>query len=334
MTEINSPIGLFLGSKDAIDRAYSQNVRDELSARLTMLERERFDENDGALQSVNYIFSTWGMPAIGEEEIRRCFPALKAVFYAAGSVQAFARPFLQSGVQVFSAWGANAVPVAETTAAEIILANKGFFQTVHHGQSGTWIEHDRGRPFPGNYNTKVGLLGAGMIGTLVIRMLKQYRLDVLVFDPFLTEERAAALEVTKVDRPEELFDRCAVISNHLADKPQTEGLIDRRCFEKMAANAVFLNTGRGRTVNESDLIAALTEQPTRAAVLDVTEPEPPQAGSALYTLPNVFLTPHLAGSLGSEVRRMGEAMLDEFLLYAQDKPTRYEVTQAMLDTMA
>ncbi len=334
MNEINRPVGLFLGSKAAIARAYSPNVRGELFARLTMLERERFSETDEALRNVEFLFSTWGMPAFGDEEIRRSFPALTAVFYAAGSVQAFAKPFLQNGVKVFSAWGANAVPVAETAVAEIILANKGFFQTVHHGQNGEWPEHDCGRPFPGNYNTKVGLLGAGMIGTLVIRILKKYRLDVLVFDPFLTEERAKELEVTKVDRPEELFEQCAVISNHLADKPQTAGLIDRRCFEKMGANAVFLNTGRGRTVNESDLIAALTEQPTRAAVLDVTEPEPPQAGNALYTLPNVFLTPHLAGSLGNEVQRMGEAMLDEFLLYAQGKPTRYEVTQAMLDTMA
>ena len=71
-----------------------------------------------------YIFSTWGMPSFTEEEIKTYLPALKAVFYGAGSVQGFARPFLHSGVKVFSAWAANAVPVAEYTVAQIILAGK------------------------------------------------------------------------------------------------------------------------------------------------------------------------------------------------------------------
>lgn len=335
MKNENKPVGLFLGAANAVDRAYSAAVRQTLAQHLTLHDACFVSERSAqAFRDAAYLFSTWGMPALSEEAIKRIFPALKAVFYAAGSVQHFARPFLESGVRVFSAWHANAVPVAETAAAEIILANKGFFQTVHHAQSSAWPEHDCGGPFPGNYNTRVGILGAGAIGTLVIKRLRSHSLNVLVFDPFLSEERADELHVTKVQTPEELFERCSVISNHLADKPQTVGLIDRKCFEKMGRNAVFLNTGRGRTVNEPDLIAALTEQPTRAAVLDVTDPEPPEAGSKLYTLPNVFLTPHLAGALGNEVQRLGEAMLGEFLLLSQGKPTNYEVTQAMLDTMA
>ena len=75
------------------------------------------------------IFSTWGMPCLTEAQIRVHLPRLQCVFYAAGSVQAFARPLLASGVRVFSAWQANAVPVAEYTLAQILLANKGFFQT-------------------------------------------------------------------------------------------------------------------------------------------------------------------------------------------------------------
>ena len=80
-------------------------------------------------QNTEFIFSTWVMPAFTEEEIRKYLPSLKAVFYAAGSVQKFARPFLSCGVRIFSAWAANAVPVAEYTVAQIILANKGFFLT-------------------------------------------------------------------------------------------------------------------------------------------------------------------------------------------------------------
>ena len=76
-------------------------------------------------QNTEYIFSTWGMPQFTEEEIKRYLPSLKAVFYGAGSVQAFARPFLNCGVKVFSAWAANAVPVAEYTVAQILLAKPG-----------------------------------------------------------------------------------------------------------------------------------------------------------------------------------------------------------------
>ena len=78
---------------------------------------------------VRFVFSTWGMPQFTEDEIKACLPSLLCVFYGAGTVQAFARPFLNCGVKVFSAWAANAVPVAEMTVAQIILANKGYYLT-------------------------------------------------------------------------------------------------------------------------------------------------------------------------------------------------------------
>ena len=138
------------------------------------------------------IFSTWGMPSLSEEEIQSCLPSLKAVFYGAGTVQKFARPFLRCGVRIFSAWAANAVPVAEYTVAQIVLANKGFFQTMRYeDRKAAKALHAH---FPGNYGGKVGLIGAGMIGKMVISRLKDYALQVLVFDPFLPDERAAFLK--------------------------------------------------------------------------------------------------------------------------------------------
>lgn len=84
-------------------------------------------QNPLHFRDTEFVFSTWGIPVFTEEEIKEYLPSLKAVFYGAGSVQKFARPFLNCGVKVFSAWAANAVPVAEYTVAQIILANKGFF---------------------------------------------------------------------------------------------------------------------------------------------------------------------------------------------------------------
>ena len=281
-----------------------------------------------------YIFSTWGMPKFSEEEIRRCLPNLKALFYAAGTVQAFARPFLNCGVKVFSAWAVNVVPVAEYTVAQIVLANKGFFGSSRMHKAGDHLQAlDYFYAFPGNYGVKVGIIGAGMVGKLVIEMLKAYRLEVLVFDPFLPDEKAAELGVTKCSL-QTLFAECSVVSNHLANNPQTAGMLRYEHFSAMKPYATFLNTGRGAQVVEADLARALTERSDLTAILDVTFPEPPEPGHPFYALPNCILTPHIAGSSGNEVARMGEYMLQEYEQFLQNKPCRYEVTLEMLKTMA
>lgn len=285
-------------------------------------------------KATEFIFSTWGMPTFTEEEIKSCLPSLKAVFYGAGTVQAFARPFLNCGVKVFSAWAANAVPVAEYTVAQIILANKGFFSSSRLAKTGDRKAASQNfRLYPGNYAAKVGIIGAGMIGKLVINMLKSYNLEALVFDPFLTDEKAKELGVKKVSLPV-LFKECQVVSNHLANNEQTKGMLDGRLFESMLPYATFINTGRGAQVKEADLIKVLKERPDLTALLDVTFPEPPESDSEFYTLPNCILTPHIAGSAGNEVRRMGEYMKAEYEKFIQNEPCQYEVTLEMLKTMA
>lgn len=337
---MNRPKGIFAGTEEIICSAFSRETRASLSEELDMLagfyDKDYFKNEDSDFElfkDVEYIFSSWGMPQLNEEQITAIFPKLRAVFYAAGTVQYFAKPFMNCGVKIFSAWGANAVPVAETTVSEILLANKGFFQTLHRG-GGEWAEHDSGKPHPGNFNTDVGIIGAGMIGTLVIKALKNYKLNVKVFDPFMSDERAAELGVEKINNLPELFERCHVISNHLANNPQTVNMIDKNCFERMDTNGVFINTGRGQQVVEDDLIAALKAEPARCAVLDVTYPEPPEKDSGLYKMKNVFLTPHMAGSIGNEIQRMGEYMLAEFTAYKNSQPTKYSVSEKMLETMA
>lgn len=300
----------------------------------TVYSKEMVLANPDAFQDVDYAFSTWGMLMLNEDEIRSIFPNLKCVFYAAGSVQDFAHPYLNCGVKVFSAWGANGVPVAEYTVAEIVLATKGFFQAVAARSVGNHEEaHRHHHLYPGIFEVNVGIIGAGMIGKLVIKLLKNYRLDVLVYDPFLPDETAAELGVKKCSL-EELFSSCHVVSNHLANLPATQGILNYTHFSSMLPGATFLNTGRGAQVVEDDLVRALTERPDLTAVLDVTDPEPPVPGHPFYALPNCFLTPHIAGSLGNEVHRMSEYMVDEFTRYINNEKCLYEVTMKMLETMA
>lgn len=316
------------------DRDLIQTLRHDAELDETVYRKEDILSTPEKFSGTRFIFSTWGMPALSENEIKACFPNLQCVFYAAGTVQKFARPFLNCGVKVFSAWAANAVPVAEYTVAQIILANKGFFaQTRLMAEKRLDNAQRRLSVSDGNYKGSVGLIGCGMIGSLVAEMLKRYELKVLAFDPFLSEEKAKRLNVTTVPL-EELFERCGVVSNHLANNEATKGMLQYRHFMKLPQYATFLNTGRGAQVVEDDLVRALTERPDLTAVLDVTYPEPAPLAHPFYTLPNCFLTPHIAGSIGGEVVRMGEYMVREYEQFSKGNPCQYEVTPKMLETMA
>ncbi len=324
--------------KNNPERVYSDESRKELN-NFTGLENTVYSKDDvlkdtSVFKDTEYIFSTWGMPVFSEEEIKSIFPSLKCVFYAAGTVQFFARPFLNNGIRVFSAWAANAVPVAEYTVAQIILANKGFFAASRYQSTGNLQKAAELKEcFPGSFGEYVGIIGAGMIGTLVIEMLKSYKLKVKVFDPFLSDEKAEKLNVKKCSL-EELFSSCFVVSNHLANNNETKGMLKKEHFSKMRKYSTFINTGRGAQVVEKDLCEVLESREDITAILDVTDPEPPKAGHPFYTLPNCILTPHIAGSYGDEVKRMGEYMLTEYKKHISDTKSEYEVTLKMLETMA
>ena len=320
-----------------IDAVYSRELQEKLKSELNFLapikSEAELESRKDELQNVDYIFSTWGMLALTKEQILTYFPNLKAVFYAAGTVQAFARPFLELGISVHSAWRANGIPVAEVTVSEILLANKGFFQRRVRSRS-EWNNHDPEYRFPGNYGTKIGLLGAGMIGAKVIELLRPFRLELLVFDPFLSDERAEALGVKKASL-EEIFETCHIVSNHLANKPETIGIISRDLLSRMGEYSVFINTGRGAQVDMEALIDEMRAHPARTAILDVTDPqEPPKEDSPLYTLDNVILTPHIAGSIGYEMNRMADFMYEEYKAVDSGRQPQHSVSIAMLETMA
>ena len=288
------------------------------------------------LTDAEVLFSTWGFPVMSDGEIAAHLPKLKAVFYGAGSVQSFARPLIHNGVTVVSAWMANSVPVIEYTVAQIILANKGYFGAARLCSRSAADRREAAahfNSFRGNYDTPVGLIGLGAIGAGVARRLKDYRLKVYAYDPYCTPEKAADLgvELAELDF---IFETCLTVSNHTPNIPATRGMLNYTHFSRMPQNGVFINTGRGAQVVEADLIRALTEEPARTAVLDVTDPEPPVEGHPFYELENVILTPHIAGSAGAECYRMGAYMLEEARRYLDGEVLRYAVSEKMLETMA
>jgi len=114
---------------------------------------------------------------------------------------------------------------------------------------------------------------------------------------------------------------------HLPLYAGTEALIDGALLRRMKRDATFINTARGAVVNEPELIEVLQERPDLQAVLDTIVEEPPLPGHALLALPNAFVTPHIAGSMCFECRRMGLMMVDELRRYHAGEPLLGEVRE-------
>ena len=300
--------------KETVDYVYSEAQRKQIAEVADLMPEivnaGNFDSVD--LKDVEVIFSTWGMMCFTGEQLDR-MPNLKAVFYGAGATDYFARPLLARGIKVISAWKANAIPVAEFVLAQIILSMKNYF-------SNNWNNKFAG---PGCYGETVALIGAGAISSKLQEMLKVLNLNVLVI-PSRPERRTVSLE--------EAFRTAYVVSNHLPNREDNQKVLTKELFASMRQGATFINTGRGAQVDEAGLIEVLKARPDLTALLDVTFPEPPEAGSELYTLPNVRLTSHIAGSLNDEVHRMADYVIGDYLHFAAGEPLEHEVTEEMLMT--
>jgi phosphoglycerate dehydrogenase-like enzyme len=309
--------------------------RRERIAALTELYAEvvnegNFEEHARNLAEIEVIFATWGMPNLSDPQLAR-MPKLKAVFYAAGNVKGLAQPLIDHDITLVSAWAVNAIPVAEMCLSQILLSCRGYFRTVRR-----YREHRRldAKAFwrPGVCGETIGLIGMGFIGTRLRALLSDYPFEVIAHDPFLTEQRARALDVERASLVE-LFRRSYIVSNHIPDLPSTQGALTGALFETMRDGATFINTGRGAQVVEADLIRVLRARPDLTALTDVTMPEPPEADSALWTLPNVVMSPHIGGTIGDEVPRLADCAIEEFEAWAAVRPLRYQVTREVFATM-
>ncbi|CAM2968748.1 hydroxyacid dehydrogenase [Rariglobus hedericola] len=322
------PKGLILLESHAYELIYGETLRAKISRRVDLVPglhtKESIQANPSLLADVEVIFTGWGAPEMNAEFLAAA-PKLRAVFYGAGSIKAMTPDaFWERNIAVTSAYAMNAVPVSEFTLASILLSLKRtWYYALETKRLGAYPE--KVKP-PGAYGTKVGLISFGMIGRLVRERLLPFNLDVWVYDPFLTPEQAAEFNVTLVSL-DDIFRHCDVVSLHTPWLKQTEGMIQGKHFELMKSGATFLNTARGAIVNEPEMIQVLARRPEVTALLDVTWPEPPVPGSPLYSLPNVVLTPHIAGSQETECRRMGQLMVDEFDRWAKGEPMRWAISK-------
>lgn len=276
------------------------------------------------LPEVEVLFMGWQSPSLDEVLLGR-MPRLRAVFYAGGSIKHLVSDaFWRRGIVIAHAAEANAVPVAEFAHAAIILSLKRvwYYERAY--------QRERRKPgyvpMPGAFRSTVGLVSLGAIGRRVAEKLRESDLRLVAYDPFLTAEQAERLGVRLVSLAE-LFRVSDLVSLHTPLLKETEGLITGALIESMKQNATLLNTSRGRIIRESEMIEVLRQRPDLTAVLDLTDPDPPDPGSPLYELENAVLTPHIAGSMGEECKRLGMSMAEEAERYACGKPLRWAISR-------
>ena len=283
-----------------------------------------------ALPDVDVLLTGWGCPRI-TPEVLDAAPKLQAILHAAGTVKAIVDPSaFDRGIKVSSAAEANALPVAEFTVAAIVLAGKRAFRLAAQYR----LERRKADPhmMPGSYGTTVGLLGASRIGRMVAERLKGFDLRVLISDPYLTDAEATELGAELVDL-DALFSRSDILSVHAPLLPETTGLVDARLLSLLKDGSVLINTARGKIIDaealERECVAGRID-----AVLDVTDPEPLPPDSPLLDLPNVFVTPHVAGAVGNEIARLGELAVSELERLAAGQPLEHAISPAEIGRLA
>lgn len=318
----------FLG-KTFFEKLYCEEDRRKFSTIFdvfpVVLTPENWREHADKAADVQVFLSGWGMAHL-DEELLRHFPELEAVFYAGGSLKGLVGdPFWDSGVVISSAVAANAVPVAEFTVAQIVLAAKHTWKMA--ADVNRLRSHALRHEPPGMFGITVGLISLGAIGKMVAEKLRAFDVSIIACDPTVSSAVAEDLNVKLVGL-EEVFSRAEIVSCHAPLLDSTRGMLKRHHFEQMKPGATFINTARGGLVRNEDLVAVFGRRPDLTAILDVTDPEPPELDSPLYDMPNIILTPHIAGSMGHECFRMGHYMLEEARRFLAGIPLRCQVTRS------
>lgn len=324
---VNTMKAIYLLPRHNLDLIYGPDEQRDIAARVELaappLDATSYNTWRGNLDDVEAIFSGWGMARM-DEAFFSVFPNLRVLFYGAGAVSGFITEAVWArGVQITNARVANGVAVAEYTVAQIVLCLK---QAWRHAARVKHLRHFASARLPvaGTYGSIVGIVSLGAIGRMVAERLRAFDVAVIAYDPLVSPKDARALNVELVTL-DALFSRADVITCHTPWLPETEGMLHGDLFRRMKPGASFINTARGAVVNAADLITVLREREDLFAVLDVTHPEPPAADSPLYDLPNVVLTPHIAGSMNNECRRMGRAMVEELERWLRGEPLRYRI---------
>lgn len=332
------PAAVFLADAATVDLVFGSEAVDTVARRCRLVaphvDVSRADDVFAALAQAEIVLSSWGMPAM-TPDILRAAPQLRIIIYGAGSVKGFiSREVFRRSITVTSAAAANGRVVAEYVVALMTLCLKDAWRFVRD-PGGTIRYFAREAPWsgPGGFaSTTVGIVSASAVGRAVIELLATYPCEVLLYDPYVSSEEATAMGVRLVDI-DELFAGSQIVSLHAPDLPELRGLVDARRLALMPDGAWFINTARGALVNEDALVRELAGGRIGACI-DVTDPEPPAPSNPLLQMPNVVITPHIAGAIGRDCRRLGALCMQELERYLDGRPPLYPIHERDLAVRA
>jgi phosphoglycerate dehydrogenase-like enzyme len=286
------------------------------------------------LARVEVLVTSWGAPTLTGDRLDR-MPKLRAVFHGAGTVRPLVTDeFWERGIVITSAAEANAIPVAEFAYAQIVLAGKRaqyLARVPRQFRNGWRAQLHSGRYT--NHGRRIGIVGFSRIGRRVVAHLQQLdTAEVLVHDPYADPD-AVARAGARLTSLDEVLRTVDVLSLHAPLLPETVGMIGARELALLRDGSTVVNTARGALV-DTDALTRECASGRLDAILDVTEPEPLPDDSPLYDLPNVSITPHISGSLGSETLRLTDAALDELERWVKGEELTSQVTMADLGVAA
>ncbi|MCY4115695.1 MAG: hydroxyacid dehydrogenase [Caldilineaceae bacterium] len=278
------------------------------------------------------VITSWGSPQITEEHVAAA-DELQIVGHAAGSVKTRLAPAgHERGIVLLSAADVIAESVAEYTLWAMLSGQRNLlrYERVMKQERG-WKSADEhfGHSL---YAKKIGVVSASMVGRRVIGLLKPFGCDVMVYDPYLSDEDARLLDVRPVTL-EELFAAADIISVHAPITPETRRMITRAHFESIRDGALFVHTARTWVLDQEALTAELQKNRFNAFI-DVFEPEPLPADHPLRDLDNVFLSPHVSGHTSESRLRLVEEIARDIQRFFNDQPLRLAVPYEKLSIMA
>jgi len=263
----------------------------------------------------------WGTPKLTKEVLENA-DKLKIIAHSAGSIKGMLaevvdKYIVPNNICVFSANGAIALNVAEATIGLLISTGRRFIQHTLAVRAGKWHSDVPGN---GQYlrGSMVGVVSASKVGKEVIRLLKPFDVEILVYDPYFSEWEAGNMGIQKVEL-NELFSRSDYVTLHAPNIPETKHMIGAEQLKLLKDGAVLVNTSRGRVIDHQALLAEA--QTGRISVaLDVTDPEPLPVDSPFRALPNVVITPHVSGAGYYGYFKIGDTTLQALEDFFLGKP--------------
>ena len=330
---------LFAVPAQRFDKIFTGEVREQIAGVCKVIDAEiRPNVDRGYLlrngAEADILITSWGTPAIDAETVSG-MPSLKLVAHAAGSIKpVMSEAAWKRSIRATSAARAIALGVAEFCLGFMLTVPKRIFWSAERLRAGSWPKSDEffGPSFE-IYRQNVGIIGASMVGRRLIELLRPMQCRILLYDPYCSPSESQDIGATKVDTLDEIFSECRVVSLNAPVTAETEGMVRGYHFAKLKEGSVFINTARGVIVRQDEMVEEL-RRGRFVACLDVTHPEPLPIDHELRRLPNVILTPHIAGCIAENLMRIGEFIAAEIGRYAAGQDLAGEITHDRLGIMA